>query len=87
MTGSDIVLGDVVMAMAGGHSFEDIHVTARSSDKLLDYFCNDPGLFSLNHLPLSLKRVTVDTTDTDNGFNHGFILHNDHPGGTVRTSR
>ena len=83
VTGSDIVLGNIVMAMAGGHSLENIHVAARSFDKLLDYFCNDPGVFSLNHLPLMLKGVTVDTTDTDNGFNHGFILHNDHPGGTV----
>ena len=65
VTGSDVVLGNIVMAMAGGHSFENIHVTARSFDKLLDYFCNDPGLFSLNHLPLTLKWVTVDTTDAD----------------------
>jgi hypothetical protein len=82
-SGPDIVLGEIVMAMVGGHTLENIHIVARSFDKLLDYSCSDPGVLSLNHLPLTLKRITIDTTDADNGFNHGFILHNDHPGGTV----
>jgi Pectate lyase superfamily protein len=80
---SQIAVAAVIQTLAGGHSFENIRVIAQSVDKVLDYFCGDPGVFSLNHLPLTLKSITVDTLDRSNGFGHGFILYNKYPNGTV----
>jgi len=80
---SSIAAGIVISAFAGGHSFENIEIVARSIDKVLDYSCGDPAVFSLNHLPTSFKGITVDTLDSTRGFNHGFILGNNHPNGTV----
>jgi hypothetical protein len=78
-----ISLGNVITAFAGGHSFENIDVVARSIDKVLDYSCGDPAVFSLNHLPATFKGVAVDALDATNGFNHGFILYNNYPKGAV----
>ena len=74
---------NVIMTFAGGHNFHDISVIAQSVDKALDYSCGDPVTFSLNHLPTTFKNIVIDTADPTNGFNHGFILYNNHPNGTV----
>ena len=80
---SQIAVAAVIQTLAGGHSFENIRVVARTVGKVLDYFCGDPAVFSLNHLPLTLRSITVDTLDPSNGFSHGFILYNNYPNGTV----
>lgn len=79
----DIPTGNIVTTFAGGHSFENISVVARSIDKVLDYSCGDPAAFSLNRLPTVFKGFKIDTLDPANGFNHGFILYNNYPKGTV----
>ena len=78
-----LVLGGIMLVTAGGHRLENIHVSAQAIDKVLDYSCGDPTIYTLNHLPMMLKGIIVDLLDPVNGLNHGFILHNDYSGGTV----
>ena len=77
-------LGIVFQIMSGGHRLENIDVTARSIDKVLDYFVADQGEYQLGHLGVSLSNATVETLDPANGFHHGFVLHNDHNDGEVQ---
>jgi len=77
-------LGLVFQIMSGGHQIENIDVTARTIDKVLDYFSYDPAAYQLNRLGLTLANVRVETLGATNAFNHGFVLHNDFAGGEVR---
>jgi hypothetical protein len=83
VAGGGIVMGIIIQAFAGGHSFENISVVAQAFDKVLDYSCGDPALFTLNRLPTMINGITVEALDPANGFNHGFILYNNYPNGTV----
>jgi hypothetical protein len=83
VAGNDIAIGNIIQASAGGHAFENIHVVGRTVDKVLDYSCGDPAVFSLDHLPTTIKGIAVDVLDPTNGFEHGFILYNNYPQGTV----
>nr|QIP04347.1 hypothetical protein HAU86_02700 [Bradyrhizobium symbiodeficiens] len=77
-------VGIVLQIMSGGHRLENIEVTARSIDKVLDYFVPDPGEYQLGHLGLSLANASIETLDPVNGFHHGFILHSDQDNGEVQ---
>ncbi|CCD92777.1 exported hypothetical protein [Bradyrhizobium sp. ORS 375] len=77
-------LGNVFEVMSGGHQFDSIEVTAKSVDKVLDYWVREPERYQLGELGLTMSNVKVDTSDPSNGFAHGFILHNDHPNGEVQ---
>jgi hypothetical protein len=83
VAGSGVAMGNIIQAFAGGHTFENIEVVAKAIDKILDYSSADPARFSLNHLPTTIKGITVETREPDNGFKHGFVLYNNYPGGTV----
>jgi hypothetical protein len=83
VAGGGIVMGIIIQAFAGGHSFENISVLAQTFDKVLDYSGGDPALFTLNRLPTMIRDITVEALAPANGFNHGFILYNNHPNGTV----
>jgi hypothetical protein len=84
VAGAGVDLGKVAHVMSGGHRLENIEVTAKSIDKILDYVAWDPSEYQLNSLGLSLLNVSVETQDRTNGFNHGFVLHNDYPAGVVQ---
>ncbi|UFZ01846.1 glycoside hydrolase family 55 protein [Bradyrhizobium ontarionense] len=77
-------LGNVFEVMSGGHRFENIEVTARSVDKVLDYWVREPERYQLGELGLAMSHLTIETSDPTIGFNHGFILHCDYPDGEVR---
>jgi hypothetical protein len=77
-------LGTLFEVMSGGHRFENVDVTARSVDKVMDYWVTEPDRYQLGHLGLAADNITIETLDPANGFNHGYILHNDHPDGEVR---
>ncbi|MGY4509135.1 glycosyl hydrolase family 28-related protein [Bradyrhizobium sp. USDA 3650] len=77
-------VGMVLQIMSGGHRLENIEVTAKSIDKVLDYFVPDPGEYQLGHLGLTLANTSIETLDPANGFHHGFVLHNDHNDGEVQ---
>jgi len=77
-------VGIVLQIMSGGHRLENIEVTARSIDKVLDYFVPDPAEYQLGHLGLTLANSSIETLDPANGFHHGFILRNDYNDGQVQ---
>ncbi|MGJ5206502.1 glycosyl hydrolase family 28-related protein [Bradyrhizobium sp. HKCCYLR20261] len=77
-------LGNVFEVMSGGHSFDNVEVVAKSVDKVLDYWVREPEHYQLGELGLAMRNVVIETSDPVKGFNHGFILHNDHPNGEVQ---
>lgn len=77
-------LGIVFQIMSGDHRFENIEVTAKSIDKVLDYSVREPERYQLDHLGLTISNLTIETHDPVNSFNHGYVLYNDYPGGAVR---
>lgn len=79
--GTDV--GTVFEVMSGGHRIENVEVTARSVGKVLDYWVCEPSRYQLGHLGLTMSGVSIETLHPTNGFDHGFILHNDHPAGEV----
>lgn len=79
----ELRLASVFRLMSGAHRLENVEVAARSVEKVLDYWSNDPAHYQLNRLGMDLSNARITTSDPQNGYGHGFVLRNAYPEGIV----